>query len=156
MRRLVFTLLLLIAGFAAQAQRFSNDFENQYTWYPPWLNLRIVADSTALEGQFVCVCDSTMDYGLGIAIEAGKQYPRQNINIQYEFLFKTDAELIPDKLLPLARARLEHPESSLSDLGDLLRPQVSKSTVKYRLAKLRAIAEEAGFVKTENETDEEP
>ena len=73
-----------------------------------------------------------------------------------EFLFKSGEDLIPEKLLPLARARLEHPESSLSDLGDLLRPQVSKSTVKYRLAKLRAIAEEAGFVKSGNETEEEP
>ena len=64
--------------------------------------------------------------------------------------------MIPEKLLPLARARLEYPEASLSDLGDLLRPQVSKSTVKYRLAKLRAVAEAAGFVRSGNETDEEP
>ncbi len=73
-----------------------------------------------------------------------------------EFLFKSGVELIPEKLLPLARARLEYPEASLSDLGDLLRPQVSKSTVKYRLAKLRAVAEAAGFVRSGNETDEEP
>ena len=73
-----------------------------------------------------------------------------------EFLFKSGEELIPEKLLPLARARLEHPEASLSELGDLLRPQVSKSTVKYRLAKLRAVAEEAGFVKNENDSDEDP
>ena len=53
--------------------------------------------------------------------------------------------MIPEKLIPLARARLENPEATLSDLGDLLRPQVSKSTVKYRLKKLLAIAEEAGF-----------
>ena len=74
-----------------------------------------------------------------------------------EFLFKNaHADLIPEKLMPLAVARLEHPEASLSDLGDLLRPQVSKSTVKYRLAKLRAVAEEAGFVKSENDDSEEP
>ena len=90
LRQTILILILLAAGFSARAQLYSNDFENQYTWYPPWLNLRIVADSTALEGQFVCVCDSTMGYGLGIAIEAGKQHPRQNINIQYEFLFKTE------------------------------------------------------------------
>jgi len=68
-----------------------------------------------------------------------------------EFLCKTNIDLIPDKLLPLAKARLEHPESSLSDLGDLLRPQVSKSTVKYRLNKLREIAAAAGFVYVEQE-----
>ena len=90
LRRTILILMLLTAGFSARAQLYSNDFENQYTWYPPWLNLRIVADSTALEGQYVCVCDSTMKYGLGIAFEVGKQYPRQNINIQYELLFKTE------------------------------------------------------------------
>ena len=89
MRRLTFTLLLLIAGLAAKAQLYSNDFENQYTWYPPWFNLYISADSTALEGSHVCTCDSTQEYGLGFIVEAGKLYPHQNINLQYEFLFKT-------------------------------------------------------------------
>ncbi|MBO5493482.1 MAG: DNA-binding protein WhiA [Pyramidobacter sp.] len=62
-----------------------------------------------------------------------------------EFLIQHHPELIPEKLAPLAHVRLEYPEASLSDLGDLLRPQVSKSTVKYRLNKLRTIAETAGF-----------
>lgn len=63
-----------------------------------------------------------------------------------DFLMREHRALIPDKLLALARVRLEHPESSLSELGDLLRPQVSKSTVKYRLNKLQTLAEELGFV----------
>ena len=91
MRRLIFTILLLIAGLTAKAQLYSNDFENQYTWYPPWLNLHITADSTALEGTYVCICDSTLEYGLGYVVEAGKLYPRQNINIKYEFLFRTES-----------------------------------------------------------------
>ena len=83
--------MLFTAGFSARAQLYSNDFENQYDWYPPWTNLRIVADSTAIEGNFVCVCDSTMEYGLGITINAGEQYPQKNINIQYEVLFRTES-----------------------------------------------------------------
>ena len=71
------------------AQSYSNDFENDYTWYPPWFNLNIVADST---GNHICFCDSIHEYGLGFAVEAGKIYPRQNVNCKYEFLFKTDAE----------------------------------------------------------------
>ena len=90
MRRLIYTFILLMAGLSARAQLVSNDFENQYTWYPPWTNLRISADSTTLEGTYVCTCDSTQEYGLGYLIEAGKLYPRQNINIQYEFLFRTE------------------------------------------------------------------
>ena len=89
-RRLFITILLLIAGLSAKAQLYGNDFENQYTWYPPWTNLHISADSTALEGNYVCTCDSTVEYGLGYVFEAGKLYPKQNINIQYEFLFKTE------------------------------------------------------------------
>ena len=81
---------MFTAGFSARAQLYSNDFENQYTWYPPWTNIRIAVDSTALEGTYVCSCDTTQEYGLGIAIEAGKLYPLQNINIRYEFLFKTE------------------------------------------------------------------
>ena len=83
--------MLFTAGFSARAQLYSNDFENQYDWYPPWTNLRIVADSTALEGSYVCACDSTMEYGLGITINAGEQYPKKNINIQYEVLFRTES-----------------------------------------------------------------
>ena len=56
-----------------------------------------------------------------------------------------DPSLIDAKLLPLARLRLEYPEASLSELGDMLKPQVSKSTVKYRLKKLLDIAVAAGY-----------
>ena len=90
-RTILIIIMLFTAGFSARAQLYSNDFENQYDWYPPWTNLRIVADSTAIEGNFVCVCDSTMEYGLGITINAGEQYPQKNINIQYEVLFRTES-----------------------------------------------------------------
>ena len=90
-------LLIYIATFflfgAAKAQTFSNDFDNQYTWYQPWFNLNILADSTNSDGNFVCLCDSTREFGLGFSIEAGKSHPHQNVNCRYEFLFKTDAEV---------------------------------------------------------------
>ncbi|MBQ8693002.1 MAG: DNA-binding protein WhiA [Synergistaceae bacterium] len=53
--------------------------------------------------------------------------------------FMDDAELInnlPDKLRELVMIRLENPEANLSELGEKLSPPVSKSTVKYRWAKL--------------------
>ena len=74
------------------AQSYTNDFENGYTWYPPWFNLNIVADSTATGANFVCLCDSINEYGLGFAIEAGKMYPRQNVKCKYEFLFKSNTK----------------------------------------------------------------
>ena len=77
-------------GILAHAQTYTNNFENGYTWYPPWFNLHLMADSTAAEGNFVCLCDSIHEYGLGFSIDAGKNYPHQNINFRYDFLFKTD------------------------------------------------------------------
>ena len=59
-------LLCLTLSLNAQTQHFSNDFENNYTWYPPWTNIRIVNDSLSPENNHYCVCDSTMEYGLGL------------------------------------------------------------------------------------------
>ncbi|MDD2629579.1 MAG: DNA-binding protein WhiA [Limnochordia bacterium] len=48
---------------------------------------------------------------------------------------------LPDSLLQVALARLEHPYISLSELGRYLDPPLTKSGVNYRLRKLSAIAE---------------
>lgn len=74
------------------AQSYSNNFENGYTWYPPWSNLRLVADSTEAGINHVCLCDSIHEYGLGFSFEAGKIYPRQNVNCQYQLMFKAQPE----------------------------------------------------------------
>jgi hypothetical protein len=97
--RIIVLLLLITAGLNARAQLYSNNFDNGYTWYPPWENIVIGIDSTQTDQGFVCVCDSTREFGLGFIIEAGKMYPQQNIRIQYEFLFKTTATLLQAKLV---------------------------------------------------------
>jgi len=89
--RIIVLLLLLTAGLSARAQLYQNDFDNGYTWYPPWINLKLVQDSTQAEGNLVCVCDTTMEYGLGFVIEAGTLYPGKNINIQFGADVKTDS-----------------------------------------------------------------
>ena len=88
--KILYLTLLLIAGLTAKAQLYSNDFENQYDWYPPWLNLHIAVDSSGVENNYVCICDSTQEFGLGLTVDAGKLYPGKNINIQFEFLFKAE------------------------------------------------------------------
>lgn len=45
-------------------------------------------------------------------------------------------------LRQVARARLDYPDVSLRELGELLDPKIGKSGVKYRLEKLEEIAEE--------------
>ena len=80
LRPVIFLLLAWLHIAPLCAQTYTNDFENQYTWYLPWLNLDIAADSTAHSGNFVCVCDTAREYGLGVVIEAGKELPNQNLH----------------------------------------------------------------------------
>ncbi len=49
---------------------------------------------------------------------------------------------LPAPLYEMAMARLEHEESSLTELGSYLNPPVGKSGVNHRLRKLSRIAEE--------------
>lgn len=84
MRRLIYIALLLIAGLSAKAQLFNNDFENQYTWYPPWENIFITTDSTASNGVFVCLCDSLMDFGLGINYAVPDTLGKRNLTLHFE------------------------------------------------------------------------
>ena len=99
MKKPFWIIFLLFFEFASmQAQTYTNDFENLYTWYLPWLNLNPIADSTSQDLNHVCLCDTTHEFGLGFVIDAGKNYPRQNISCNYEFLLKaqanTEAEIV--------------------------------------------------------------
>jgi len=49
---------------------------------------------------------------------------------------------IPENLAEIARIRLEQPETTLKELGEMLSPPVGKSGVNHRLRKLSMIAEE--------------
>ena len=49
---------------------------------------------------------------------------------------------LPKPLKELAKTRLDMPEASLTELGQLLDPPVSKSGVNHRLKKLRLLADE--------------
>jgi DNA-binding protein WhiA len=50
-------------------------------------------------------------------------------------------EKLPLRLREIARLRLEHPDSSLRELGERLDPPVGKSGVNHRFRKIEAIAE---------------
>lgn len=51
-------------------------------------------------------------------------------------------EFFPAQLRDLARVRIEYPDKSLKELGDLLDPPLSKSGTAYRMRKLEQWAEE--------------
>lgn len=48
---------------------------------------------------------------------------------------------LPESLEQIARLRLEHPEASLTELGNMLMPPISKSGVSMRLKKIMQIAD---------------
>ncbi|MBN2897129.1 MAG: DNA-binding protein WhiA [Clostridia bacterium] len=50
-------------------------------------------------------------------------------------------ESLPDNLRDIAEVRLENPDVSLRELGEMLEPPVGKSGVNHRLRKLEAIAD---------------
>ena len=93
------TMLLCAAmfiAFTAKAQVYTNDFENRQEWNAPWFNLHIAADSSATEENYVCFCDTIHEYGLGFGINTGKDFPNQNVNCKFDFLFKAKANTQAD------------------------------------------------------------
>ena len=83
--------------FTAKAQiLYTNDFENRQEWNAPWFNLHIVADSSVTEENYVSICDTIHEYGLGFGINADKDFHNQNVSFKYDFLFKADANTQAD------------------------------------------------------------
>ena len=88
--------IALFASYMVKAQVFSNDFENRNEWNSPWLNLHIVADSTATTENFICICDTIHEYGFGFGINADKNFPNQNVSCRFGFQFKADSDTQAD------------------------------------------------------------
>lgn len=65
---------------------------------------------------------------------------RQIEDIQY-IKERIGLEQLPANLREMARARLEYPEASLTELGSYLTPPVGKSGVNHRLRKISKVAE---------------
>lgn len=57
---------------------------------------------------------------------------------------KIGLDKLPDALRDIALARLEYPEASLKELGEMVVPTVGKSGVNHRLRKLSEMAEKLG------------
>ena len=58
---------------------------------------------------------------------------------------------LPPRLREIARLRLENPDSSLKELGEMLDPPVGKSGVNHRLRKIEAIAEKLSLANPNRE-----
>ena len=49
---------------------------------------------------------------------------------------------LPDNLRELAELRLEEPDASLKELGEMMNPPIGKSGVNHRLRKISEIADD--------------
>ena len=94
--RIILLCAAMFIAFTAKAQIYTNNFENRQEWNAPWFNLHIVADSSAAEENYICICDTIHEYGLGFGINAGRDFPNQNVGFKYDFLFKADANTQAD------------------------------------------------------------
>ena len=65
-----------------------------------------------------------------------------NLNKTIEAAVMKKFEELPDSLIEIAEVRVENPEVSLKDLGNLLENPIGKSGVNHRLKKIVEIAEE--------------
>ena len=94
--RIILLCTVLLASHFAKAQVYTNDFENRQEWNAPWFNLHIVADSTSEIENYVCICDSTHEYGLGFGLESGQDFSYQNVSCEFSFRIKADANTQAD------------------------------------------------------------
>ena len=62
---------------------------------------------------------------------------------------KYGLENLPIGLQQIAKMRLEEPEASLKELGEMLEPPIGKSGVNHRLRKLSEIADKLRLGKEE-------
>lgn len=86
-KRLLLLAVALLMTLVAKAQSFSNDFENGYTWYPPWQNIVIEIDSTDNNNHY-CLCDTTREYGLGIEWEQPDSLNGKNLHLNFQADFR--------------------------------------------------------------------
>lgn len=67
---------------------------------------------------------------------------QNQIRVIKRFVAENGLDALPDELRDTALLRITNPEASLSDLGRLSMPPVSKSSINYKIKKLMKLCEE--------------
>lgn len=91
LRKIFWLTVLLLTAFSVKGQTFRNDFENGYTWYPPWANIRLEADTLAgdtllLEqpvANHYCVCPPDQEFGLGFSYAIPDSLNGHNLHLAF-------------------------------------------------------------------------
>lgn len=82
--RIIALLILLTAGLTTRAQPYRNNFDNGFTWYPPWTNIVLDTDSTLTEGGYVCLCDTAQEFGFGFSYDIPDSLNNSNLFLRFE------------------------------------------------------------------------
>ena len=82
--RIIALLILLAAGLTARAQLYHNNFDNGWTWFPPWTNIIIATDSAQTTSGYVCLCDSNQEFGLGFSYPIPDSLNGRNLFVRFE------------------------------------------------------------------------
>ena len=109
--RTIWLALLLMMALTVQGQTFRNDFENGYNWYPPWTNLRIVAD-TILEEQpgtdtltfdtlinRRCECGPDQEFGMGFSYAFPDSLQGRNLHLAFQADYRFPDTLVEGQLV---------------------------------------------------------
>lgn len=105
-----------------------------HTWAMELENVRILKDMRNTVNRKVNCETANINKTVSAAL-------KQVEDIEY-IKEKQGLNTLPTTLKELAMVRLEYPESSLKELGELLEPPVGKSGVNHRLRKLSEMAQE--------------
>ena len=103
--------MLLLMALAVQGQTFRDDFENGYTWYPPWTNIRLVADTILTEHPGTdtltfdtvvnhrCACLPDHEYGLGFSYAFPDSLRGRNLHLAFEADYRFPDTLVDGQLV---------------------------------------------------------
>lgn len=92
--RVIALIILLTAGLSTRAQLYRNNFDNGYTWYPPFTNIVLATDSTHTEDGYVCVCDTVQEFGFGFSYPIPDSLNCRNLYLRFEADYR-----LPDTLV---------------------------------------------------------
>lgn len=107
-------------------------FIQAYTAYLHWEEMRIIKGMREEVNRQVNCETANLEKTLRAA--------REQVEILSAFAGKAGLNSLPEKLREAASLRLENPEASLSELGRMAVPPVSKSTMNYRMRRVLKIA----------------
>ena len=85
LHKTIWLTALLLTALSLRGQTFRNDFENGYTWYPPWTNIQLTADTV----NHYCECKPEQEFGLGFnyAIPDSINGSNLHLDFQADYLF---------------------------------------------------------------------